>query len=692
MQSKGLGLRVAGIVAIALTGGCQVIAGVEHRDVDPLLGGCTLPTTGDAQMRFANLVPADASVDVCVKPSGAASFGRPILRGGGTACPAGVSYAQVTAPFAVPSGKVDVKVVPSGSTCSANALSQATITVSATQSTTVVRMGNEKLGEQLAGFGDATGKAADGNLKFRFVHASPGTGALNVGLTDASRLPADLKTPLIQQPIAYGQGTNTQTKVFGGKTDPDGYLELPGSQVNVAIAPDGQARAVALANLPAASGPRSIFALGDESKPYFPVRALVCNDAELSGPLLTKCALSALGTLSIDTFNAYQYGSFAQDEALRKPYELDALASRDADLICITALSRKADQQALIAKAQAKGLFMYSITKDTNLDTQPTNPATQAGTVPPAPTYAACAGTNDPTAVDSAMACLQSKCSTTGTPDGQLKGGSSCISSSCASDFLPLLAGDHDHQRCFGCLTISQLADETHASTRNICTTETRDYKAFNGATTSMVLSRYPLQNVDTYILPSTGYQRVVHYAQVAIEKDKTVDFFCAELSAAFGDLLPNWGPYAPDPMQDRWFQEQDLQGQRVIEYVKSKVGSRPAIITGDWATSEGYTSPDGKIKIDDVNGAGVLGVLDKTFVPALPPGFVPHCTGCATPENLYGGDNNLWQFHTYLVNMPASSAVDAGLFFTDNVVPLPSGSKGPLSDRWGFEVRVLRP
>ncbi len=83
---------------------------------------------------------------------------------------------------------------------------------------------------------------------------------------------------------------------------------------------------------------------------------------------------------------------------------------------------------------------------------------------------------------------------------------------------------------------------------------------------------------------------------------------------------------------------------------------------------------------------------LDKAFVPALPPGFTPVCTECAAPANPYNGDLNVFQLRAYLANMPASAAVDAGTFFTELVVPGPSGERLPLSDRWGFEVRVLRP
>lgn len=685
---KKLWAIAVGIVALS---GCQVVAGVEERSVDPIRGGCTLPAAGDAQLRFANLVPSDVAVDLCVRPSGG-SFERPVLRGSGSACPAGFSYAQTSAKFAVPSGKLDVKVIPAGRTCSAPALSSIDgVTVTKGTSVTVARMGSEVVREELRAYADATSAAGSGRSKFRVVHASPGTGPLDIGVATGPRPPAELKTPLFASPFAYGDATNAETRPTFGNATPDGYVEVPGTAINLGAAATGTTRATIVTPLPGGEAGRTLFFIGDATKPYFPVRALLCEEAENDGPLLTRCTPSPLGTLSVGTFNAYLYGPFAEDEDIRRPYVLDALAKRDADLMCITAMSRKADRDALVAKAAAAGTFAHAITGESSLDTPATDPRDQSGATPKPYEIPACGGTNDAAAIDAAMSCVMAKCSTTGTPEGVLKGGSSCISTSCAAQFIPLLAGDQNQKRCFNCLVISALSDETHAETRATCTTDVRDYKAFKGQTSSMVLSRYPLSDVETFYLPSTSYQRVVHYAKVAIERDKTIDFFCGELTAAFGALVPYHGHYAPDSTQDPWFQEQMHQANRVIEYVKRKTGDRPAIITGEWAASLGYTSPDGMTKIDDQNGA-LIALLDKTFVPALPPGFTPRCTECASPANPYNGDLNVWQFHSYLSNMPASAAVEAGLFFTEAVVPLPSGEKRPLSDRWGFEVQVLRP
>lgn len=691
-------------IAVLALSGCQVIAGVEDRVLDPIKGGCALPAGGNAKIRVANLVPEDAEVDVCVRQSGG-DFTRPIFRGGGTACPAGLEYTQATAPFGVQSGKIDVKVVPAGSTCAGKTLAKIDgVPIAPGSSTTIIRAGNAKLGQTMRAYPESVGAVASGKQLVRLVHAAPGAGRMSIGLATDSRLPADIQKLILAEPLDYLQATTSQTKLESFSVNADGYLELPGTPINVGAAPVGEIKATLVTPLPGAEAPRSVFIIGDPADPYFPVRALTCGDAENDGPLLTKCTASALGTISVVAVNAFLYGSFADDEAVRRPFALDAMAKHDADLMCISAISRKSDRDALVAKAKEAGIYAYSITAESSLDTPPTDPANQTGALPAPYDVPACGGTNNPEEVEAALGCLMARCSTTGTPDGFLSGGSECISKSCGGFFVPLLAGDVNQRRCFNCVVISSLSDDTHAQTKTTCTTELRDYKAFMGQTSSMVLSRYPLSDVETYYLPSTSYQRVVHYAKVEHEPGKKVDFFCGELSAAFGTLVPYHGFYAPDASKDPWFQEQMWQAQKVVDYVNKKSEGRPAIITGDWAVSKAYTSPAGvtpAVKIDDQNGA-VVDFFSKAFIEALPPKFYERnevkCTECAEsgggggPANPYNRDLNIWQFHTYLHKLDASHAVEAALVFTDFVVTRPDGQKRPFTDRWGWQTKIRRP
>jgi hypothetical protein len=696
------------VAMCAATVGCQSIAGLEDRRTDPPRSVCALPTAGDAKLRFANFVPSNDAVDICIRRAGG-EFGRPLLRGIGTEwegftsnqevrCPAGFAYSQVTAPFGVPSGTLEVKVIPAGSKCDARALSQGTVEVGKGTVTTVARIGSDAVGESVRIYPDSVRPPQSGTVRFRLAHVSPSSPPLDIGFTSSEKLPAQLDSVMLQSPLSFGEATTsgTQTAFSHIGVDPDGYLETTATSYNIGAAPTGEKRATVATLLPPLEVPQTVYFIGDPTQPYFPVRALTCNEASSQG-LFTECRLSGLGTIKVGIFNAYLYGSFAKDEALRVDPVAQAISQHDADLMCITSITRAAHQAKVIAAAEAT--FPYSITAATDLDTQPTEPQNQLGESPVPYTVPACGGGNDPAKVDAVLDCMQSKCSTTGTPEGQNQGGSDCFSANCVAPLLPLISGTKEEQRCFNCLVISQLADETHARTREICNTDLRDYMAFDGATDSLVLSKYPLSDVETFVLPTTGYRRVVHYAKVKIDLEKDpIDFFCAELSAAFGRLVPYHGFYAPDAATDPWLQEQLWQTQQVIDYVKRKSSGRPAIIAGDWATSEEWINPQGMKHVDDQNPE-VIRLLNGQLVPAVPPDYQPLCTECASTQstctqctaNAYNEALNVWQLRTYLWNMEPSDAAAARLFFTEPVT-VPTGQTLPLSDRWGYEVEIKRP
>lgn len=689
LKSRAI-VRLFGLLALGSAVGCQAIIGVESRDTDPLIGGCTLPTQGEAKVRFGNLVPSDAVVDICIRKSGG-DYGRPVLRGGGSECVSGFKYAELSAPFAAPSGKIDVKVVAAGSTCKAAALSEAKgIDAPSGSTTTLLRMGNAKVPESVKAFRESPGRAKSGNAKLRLIHASPGTGALDWGLADSPRLPVDISQPFLASPMAYGESTTKDSKTVKLPSTPDenGYLEFLGTKINLAAAPTGQKRALLATEFPGTEGGRTIIAIGDPAQPFFPVRALVCSDLDLVG-LKTSCTVTQLGTLSIDVFNAYLYGQYAADEALRRPLVRDAIVSRtDGEVMCITAVSRRPDQDEIVKAAKDKGTWPYSYQSDTSLDTQATEPTDPTGKIPAPYTTPPCGGTNLPDQVEAALGCIQSKC--TGA-DGKYNGVSTaCFGSNCSSQLIPFIGGNKDEQRCFNCMTVATLADLTTTEVRDRCTKDVRDYKAFDGVTDSFILSKFPLTDTKTYVLPSTSYQRVVQYAKVEIEKDKFIDFYCGELSAAFGDLVPYYGHYAVAGGGDPWEQEQVWQANLVTKFVKATSGARPAIITGEWAAARAYKSADGKHDLEP-QSPQVLDALEKVLIPALPKDFVPFCTECAAPENPYNGDKSIWQYRTYVFNMPTTSGVEASAFFTEMPLTV-GGEKRPISKRWGFNTRVLRP
>lgn len=676
-------------LAPLLLAGCQLVIGTEDRPVDPIRSGCTLPTEGAAKLRFVHAVPMEGAVDLCVRRAGS-EYGRPVLRGGGTECPSGFGYATASAPFAIPDGRIDVKVVSGGSTCSAKALAELpNVDAPKGSSTSLTYLGNAREPHQLRAFREPTERPGAGAIHLRLVNAIAGGPPLEFGLADSPRLPVDVKSKVLTQSLAYPEATHSAMTTSIGRVDANGYLELPKTTLNLAAARAGEKRAILATSISDAEGFRTLYAIGDPSAPLFPVRGLLCDELTVSGRF-TSCTPTPLATLSVDTFNVSLYGAAAPEEQARRPKLFEALSTRESDVMCLLQVSRMEDRVELIAKAKASGAFRYSVSSDTNLDTVPTNPRDQSGQIPVRPKHPSCVGTNDPKAVDAALTCLN-KCSVTGGPDGKIVN-AGCVSATCAGEMITLLAGDADAKRCFNCLVVNIGGGETLGDIRNICTTDPRDPMGFHGQASQLILSRLPIRASETYVLPATSYQRVVQYAEVEIETGKFVDYYCTNFTSAYGDLIAYSGYYSGGATGgEAWLRETQLQAQRTVEYVRSKSGTKFALVSGDWSASRELKTGDGTVIIDASNPK-VFEVLEGAFLPAYPKSFTRACTECSSAQNPFNADQNLWASINYMFNFPETSAVEANVLFKEPVVTLSTGGMGPLSRSYLFNSRVLRP
>ena len=190
--------RAWGLLALAallsVFAACQLVAGIQSRTLDPIPGGCSLPTGDGPQVRFANLAPNADALDVCIRASGA-SWGEPLILNGGSGCGTsfpskGFTFSQITVPFNAPAETVDVKTVIGGGTCNAAAVAeldavklQAPPQCTASQCvTTLIALGGaagqpKKL-VALPESGSATSGSAEA---LRVVNALPGVSAIDVG-------------------------------------------------------------------------------------------------------------------------------------------------------------------------------------------------------------------------------------------------------------------------------------------------------------------------------------------------------------------------------------------------------------------------------------------------------------------------------------------------------------------------------
>jgi hypothetical protein len=222
-------------------------------------GDATAPA--DAHLRVAHFAPDAPAVDVCLRPhaaSGAFSIG-PVLKS--LSVTAGLSYPQVTAYVPVPAGQYDVRIVaPNAADCATALAGLPDITdlpsLPAGAYATVAAEGL-LMSDAGPGFGlhayvdDHMVDAA--KIKLRFVHASPGTPSVDVGLGTgesfvalfsnvafgAAGTPAYLETSPVSSAtvVARPAGTQTDALVIPGVSIPAGAIVTAFAIGNAAGAP-----------------------------------------------------------------------------------------------------------------------------------------------------------------------------------------------------------------------------------------------------------------------------------------------------------------------------------------------------------------------------------------------------------------------------------------------------------------------
>jgi hypothetical protein len=716
---------------------CQAIAGVASRDVDPIPTTCivpSLPSTGSGpQIRFVDLVPNADVIDVCVRASGT-DWGRPVVRDGGTSCAAQLSkdsnknpgfvYGDVTTPFVSPSAKIDVKMIAAGGTCSAAALTEGDgLTLDATAVNTILRIGGASgVPETIIALPEAS-MASPSSTNLRFVHAMPGLGPIDLGSTSSTSLPTTLSgAPLVTPAVAYGTTVGPSSMALT-VLESNGYITLPSATINLAgaVAP-GTGKAVFLQTVGNTNFNYSLYAIGVAGDNTHPQQSLLCKEEvsptpPAAGSALTlletsgkagsgaDCVYGPLPSISVDVFNPALYGPNAPYEDQRRPVNTpaipNAINASGADFLCLLEVDRPEDQQAIISATQATYPSSYTIT--TTESTPFTNPKDQNGQVPAAATVPPCGGSVPSSDVDAVFSCVEQYCSTKpNDPTGVLQSTTDCLSENCAG---PILAVEADSVACYDCLIDGMASDEEWGSIESACETNPAASIGFNGENASMILSKYPLTNTDSFILPATNYRRAVLYAQVQLE-DQSVDFYCGFfITTLIASDLPFLGPYggpadAGLSSADEYGNEQDYEAQQLTQWVQMKSAGRPAIIMGDWHSSVAAPmgTPDAGVPQPQALNPMAMTIMGSAtgFTAASAADFPLQCTYCPSSLNPYNGQNSDFINQPFLYNWPnASTAVkDESVLFTDNtaIQGLPNGATGPLSSYYGLNITVIRP
>jgi hypothetical protein len=252
-----------------------------------------MPTDGapDAAMatirvRVAHLSPGAPAVDFCARPTSATTWMgvTPTLRGIGRT--AGLSYGQVTAYLTLPAGAYLVRLVAPGSTNCDTALGGLPDTtlpaLAAGVRATVAAIGTlDGMGPtafRLNPYVDDAMMVPAGMARVRFVHASPGTPNVDLGIPGM----ATMFTSVFSN-VAFPESSDASLPPVMGAT-------LAARVAGMATASGAYPLQLAGVTIPA--GARiTAFAVGQLNNDQTPLSALVCVDSADPVDNLTPCSL-----------------------------------------------------------------------------------------------------------------------------------------------------------------------------------------------------------------------------------------------------------------------------------------------------------------------------------------------------------------------------------------------------------------
>lgn len=406
------------------------------------------------------------------------------------------------------------------------------------------------------------------------------------------------------------------------------------------------------------------------------------SDAAAPGPI----------DLRVDAYNVGLAGSFVANEAARRPAILQALAAYDTDVLCVSEAWFKADKEAIANAVKAR--LPYAASFETDLATPIADRKDANGTLQPAPTTPPCTGTYA-TDLEAGIECLKQNCSTVpGSLTGKVTS-TDCAKDSCTGTAASLLFAQD--KRCYGCFA-AVLPSATLAEMKTECETEVNGGLFAKGQNGLMILSRYPLKNVEQLVLPGTWIRRTVLKATTTLPNGAEVDAYCNHLTPYFADttFYPYTGQFGAGDTNG-WIGEQVLQTKQLISFVDAKSAGRKTLVMGDMnATAEDRANGIGDAELG-AYGLPTLALLDGKFTRAVPADYTPKCTFCVANQNT-SGEENSWLDYIYLGNFPAGATLSAARTFDADVVDGKRrdatgahtvAGKVPLSDHYGVRATV---
>ncbi len=423
--------------------------------------------------------------------------------------------------------------------------------------------------------------------------------------------------------------------------------------------------------------------------------ACASNSAVSSPPAVdagSDAAAAAPLDVRFDTYNVGLAGSFVPNEVTRRPAFLEAVAAYDTEVLCLEEVWFQSDKDAIAAAVKSR--LPYAASFKTDLDTAVSDTRDGTGSVQNAFTTPPCTGDNA-ASLEAGLDCLKDNCSTiAGSLDGMATT-TECAKSKCAGSAASLLFADD--KRCYGCFAAT-LPSSTFNEMKTECEQNPHGGLFAKGQNGVMLLSKYPLRNVEQVVFPSTWIRRTALKATATLPNGAEVDAYCTHLTSYFSDttFYPYTGQFGAGETNG-WLAEQKLEAQQLVSFVQAKSASCRAVILGDMnATRDDMAHGIGDATVPAYGGP-TLDVLSSAFTEAVASNYTPACTFCQSNHNT-DGDENSWLDHIYLSHFPAGSTVSTKRTFDTDVADGQRrdatgahtvAGKVPLSDHYGLQSTV---
>jgi hypothetical protein len=676
--------------------------GGDAANVRCLLEDTEEPAPDRATVRLANLVPDDRQVDFCLREDGS-PWTESFLRANGESCPAGIGYTQVLFPRQFAPGTWDIKVldVAQGGGCDGPAMAELNgVAIAASVGTTVVVIGGNGVDPSIIALPEVRTNADNST---RFVNAIPQTEEkVFYSLVSSDRMPASALTNLSgPDGVPFGGVPAQQASTVIGPINEAGYLNFSSTDILFGATRQANNEVVLASKIGTSLKASTLFAVGIPGSTDYPVRGLLCDELGLaSDKYYTPCKPTDVPYILTDTININLYGLSAPFEAERREPALDAVAGLQSDVLCVQEITRESDRASLVDRAKTKATFVHSYNPLLDDTTPIDDPTNQNGDSPPDPPIPPCGTQELQDFAQAAADCVQVNCTDDpSSPNGALvSAGSGCMSSKCVGELLPgIMSTDPAQRLCTACIIASFLSEETPAGVVSQCSANPNGGFAFHGASTEIMLSRFPLTDTETYVLPSTNFRRAVLHAVAQIPDGDPVDVFCLQLPSIQDTLFPYGGFYGVETEVDgevltTWKAEQYLAAQRALAWIKQRATpGRLAIIAGEFRSSELYPPAGDAIIVDELNPVSVrLFRGDPGLTEAVTDTWEPLCDWCAAPENPYNSSASFWTSHIFTMGSVAKIESFERILTDDNAVTLTEMPlHGPISGSFGLRSKI---